>query len=154
MAASDLIQAVLLALSTIAAYWTVREARRARLEENEARNARSNADRLVEGERRLVGVAEALVALDAAWGMPSYTWGDERLHQAHKILARQRLKAALGISGRELPHCESLLSIDDSNMDAPSGHVLVREGLDEIASALARLRHSEVLATPAIVDCP
>jgi hypothetical protein len=43
-----------------------------------------------------------------------------------------------------LPHCESLVSIKDLDMDAPSGHSLVTEALNELAVTLNELRSTPV----------
>jgi hypothetical protein len=138
------IQAGLLALSTIAAFLTVRQARNARDEEATARRNEFERDRLLDRERRLSRVADRIVDFAEVWAAPVAD-GAEYEHDLRQQIVRMRLQAAYEAVGYSLPATRTLITGENMR----GAYIdLAREALAEVGSNLNGLATASLLPPP------
>jgi len=137
----EAIQAALLALSIAVTYLIVREARRGRKDETTARRNNFERERLIDRERRLYRVADAVVDFADVWASP--TIGGQ--HEMRQTVVRMRLQAALDAVGYTLPAAHKLLN-DDEMIGAYIS--LAQEALAEVGRNLNGIAAATLLPPP------
>lgn len=144
------IQAGLLALSTIAAFLTVRQARRARDEEATARRNEFERDRLLDRERRLSRVADRIVEFAEYHARPVPDVQGAHQAEVNDAVVQMRLQAAYDAVGYALPATRALLARHRlTPADVNADYVeLAQEALDEVGSSLNGLAAASILPPP------